>query len=190
MLLNSRNRDQQENINLASGQLTRSYYPACSNTVMRKMEASAKIVFLLLILILTSCNKRYKLSNMVPEEIDVTNFIESGDYLPDSCKGQLNRLTRIHNSSYQIDTLRVKQMIVQWTIDNHIESTQDITYSSPKYKYTYFITTEPIDVYSISFRHYLPAPKDYRLYFRIDNTGKLISGLSTDSWVTTKCDGE
>jgi hypothetical protein len=154
------------------------------------MEAPAKISFVLLILVLASCNKRYKMSNMLPEEIDVTHFIESGDFLPDSCEGQFNRLIRTHNASYQIDTAKVKQMIVQWTIDYHIESTQNLTYSSPKYKYTYFIAKEPIDVYSISFRRYLPTPDDRRLYFRTDNKGKLISELSSDGWVTTKCDAE
>ena len=42
-------------------------------------------------------------------------------------------------------------MIAQWTVDNHIESNHILTYETPKYKYTYFIDEEPIDVYSIAF---------------------------------------
>jgi hypothetical protein len=154
------------------------------------MKHPNKIAFFLLLLILFSCNKRYKVFNMMLEEIDVTDLVTSGNYLPDSCDGRLTRLIRTTSVPYQIDTPRLKKIIVQWAIDSHIESTQNFTYSSPTYKYTYIINKEPIDVYSMTFQRYLPAPEDYILYFRVDNTGKLMPELSRDSWVSTNCDKE
>jgi hypothetical protein len=154
------------------------------------MKLSSKIVLLLLTLSLTFCSRRYKMHNMLSEEIDVTHFIESRNYLPDCCDGRLDRLFRTQPASYQIDTVSLKHMIAQWAIDNHIESAQGLTYSSLNYRYTYFITNDPINVYSIIFQLYMPAPEDFRLFFRIDHSGKLISGLSKEGWVINGCDEE
>ena len=155
---------------------------------MRNMRASNNIYFIILFWCLVSCGRRYKMFNMVPEEVDVTHLIENGSYKPDSCEGEIRRLIRTQNAPYMIDTPRLKNMIVQWAIDNHMESTRGLTYSFPKYKYTYFITEEPIDVYAVSFQRYLPTSEEYKLYFRTDREGKLIPGLDKNGWVTTKCD--
>jgi hypothetical protein len=125
---------------------------------------------------------------MVPEEIDVTDLIKSGNYLPDSCDGRLNRLIRTTSVPYQIDMPRLKNIVVQWTIDNHIASSQGFTYLPPNYKYSYIIFKKPIDVYTITFQRYLPTPKNYTLYFRVDDTGNLMPELSRDGWIS--CDKE
>jgi hypothetical protein len=81
-------------------------------------------------------------------------------------------------------------MIAQWAIDHHIESIQGLTYSSPNYKYTYFITKDPVDVYSIICQRYLPAPENFKVFFRTDQTQKIISGLRKEGWVINRCDEE
>ena len=67
---------------------------------------------------------------------------------------------------------------------------EKFSYSAPKYKYTYFIDKEPIDVYIIAFQYYLPALRESILYFRTNKTGNLIPEVSKDGWVTTSCDKE
>ena len=51
------------------------------------------------------------MTNMLPEKVDVTNFIKSGEYFPDSCEGQLVKLIKSRpltlDSSYE-NELQVK----------------------------------------------------------------------------------
>jgi hypothetical protein len=158
------------------------------------------VIFIgLIILSLASCGHKYEMTNMLPEIIDVTSYIESGRYRPDSCEGRLDRLTkqkprtldetyetklqdRLANwkSEYNGWLLKYNRDTINFTIDNLVSKT--------KYQYSYFQTNEPIDVYRTDLGTEINGNIDFKLFIGLDEDGKIFSEYKDGGWIINSCD--
>ena len=130
------------------------------------------------------------MTNMIPENVDVTEYIESGKFLIDSCEGRIEKLTKVNpivlNKNYEIE-LRNKLQI--WK-KNYSKSSKneklDSIYKSTFYLYSYFIIDEPIDVYKTKIN--IKGNKDIELFIRLNQKGKIDSDFSENNWVENNCE--
>ncbi len=133
-----------------------------------------------------SCNdrKKYEMNNMIPEMVDVTEYIESGNFKPDSCEGRLDKLVKIKpillDQSFEI---KLQQKITKWK--KEINSIQNL-YKKTIYQYSYIIDFEPVDVYRTELETKANIKKNF--YIRINQKGEIISNYSDSNWVKNNCE--
>jgi hypothetical protein len=146
-----------------------------------------------------SCGRKYEMTNMLPETIDVTSFVESGQFRPDSCEGRLDRLIKqkplVLNDNYesilQDKLVRWKTEYNRW-LEQHnrdtITFTVDKLVSKTKYQYSYFRTDEPIDVFRTDLGIEINGNKDFKLFIGLDKNGEICSDFKEDGWIINSCD--
>ena len=139
------------------------------------------------------------MTNTLPETIDVTNYIESDQFRPDSCEGRLDRLIKKKplplNSSYENqlqDKLeKWKTEYNNWLTENNRKiidfNIPDLVHKT-KYQYSYFQTHDPIDVYRTDLGIDINGNKAFKLFICIDNDGKIYSDYKEDGWIINSCD--
>ncbi|TAE48946.1 MAG: hypothetical protein EAZ89_14695 [Bacteroidetes bacterium] len=152
----------------------------------------------LILSLLTSCRK-YQMYNMVPEIIDVSAYIESGQYMPDSCEGSLDRLirrdplvlTQQHESQLQekLQAWKTEYNHQQLgmgkdTISVMITDLADKT----RYQYSYFPIYEPTDVYRTDLRTERNGQTVLYLFIKVENGGEMFSDYKERGWVINRCD--
>ncbi len=139
------------------------------------------------------------MTNMLPETIDVTSYIENGQFRPDSCEGRLDRLIKqkpmVLNDSYenglQDKLIKWKAEYNNWLLKHNrdtINFTIEKLVSKTKYQYSYFQTDEPIDVYRTDLGVEINDNNDFKLFIGLDKNGKIYSGYKEDGWIINTCD--
>ena len=130
------------------------------------------------------------MENVVPESIDVTEYIESGKFVIDSCEGRIDKLTKINplilNKKYEIE---LKNKLQIWKKNNLKSSKReklDSIYKSTFYQYSYLISSEPIDVYKTKIK--IETNLEKEMFIRLNQNGKIYSGFSENSWVKNNCE--
>ncbi|RYZ00206.1 MAG: hypothetical protein EOO11_02370 [Chitinophagaceae bacterium] len=145
-----------------------------------------------LLLTLLSCGQRYSMNNMMGEPVDVTGYIRSGAYRPDSCAGRLDRL--VHTGIPRRDAGFNARLVAAYRsfrngpdpaaagLPLHAGNIGRRT----QYLYTYFIAGDPIDVYrsGVDTGNGPPVP----LYIRLDGKQELVAGYARSHWVQNACD--
>ena len=159
-----------------------------------------QLVPLFFVLIVSSgCGNKYEMTNSVPEAIDVTEYIESGEFYPDSCDGRLDKLIKTHprtlDQSYEVELQKKlnhwKNEYNNWLKEN---SRDTIVFeinnivSNTSYQYSYFITDDPIDVYRTDTEIELNEIKKFSFFIRIDKAGNIFSDYKEDGWIFNNCD--
>ena len=55
------------------------------------------------------------MNNMLPEIVNVTKYVESGEYIPDSCEGRIDKLIKVNpivlNKSCEIE---LEKKLLNW----------------------------------------------------------------------------
>ncbi len=157
-------------------------------------------VLLPAVFLLSGCSpKKYSMYNMMPMVTDISEFINSGEYLPDSCNHRLNRLK--HLTPLKLDgthevLLQIK--FKKWVADyNHwlkqndrdtISANLEFIYEKTKYLYSYLITDSPVDVYRTDTHLRINGKEDMRFYIELNDKGDFISDYSENNFVDTPCD--
>jgi hypothetical protein len=121
---------------------------------------------------------------MLPEEMDVTEFIESGKYEPDSCNGHLVGLIKIAPKviNPKADTLIIKGLRL-WYQNKGIKIQSSDVPATSSYRYTCFASNKPWDVYSMT----LKVDSIQVLFFRYNDNAQLEEGFSTEGWIINDC---
>lgn len=145
--------------------------------------------------------KKYEMITMESNEIpvDVTKYIESGEFLPDSCEGRIDRLIKVKplilDRSYENVLLskidKWKNEYNKW-LKNNKRDTIDFKlsdlYKKTIYQYSYFINSDPIDVYKTKTDIEINGNKDFCFFIRLDQNGKIFHDYKEDGWVLNSCD--
>lgn len=152
------------------------------------------------VLFFVSCKQKYEMYNMILQKnIDVTSYIRSGEFVPDSCEGRLDRLMKkkpmILDESYE-DKLQAK--LLKWRIgynkwlrekgEDTISLTVDKIVDKTSYQYSYFMTNHPVDVYRTNLGIDLAGYKDFKLYIRAYQNGKIHADYYESGWIINNCD--
>ncbi|MGX7666692.1 hypothetical protein [Flavobacterium pedocola] len=130
------------------------------------------------------------MNNMVPEMIDVSEYVQNGNFIPDSCEGRLDKLIKVKpillNKSYET-VLQIK--IDKWkkSSDVKIINTQNL-FENTTYQYSYILHTEPVDVYKTQLE--TDSNHQKNIYVRLNQKGKIISDYSDVNWVQNNCEKE
>lgn len=135
------------------------------------------------------------MTNMVPESIDVTDYIISGEFKPDSCNGSIDKLIKTNPKSLDFSyENKLQNKFMTW-VQNNGDSSLDylkrgITdiYNKTTYQYSYFITYEPVDVYLTTITFNNTDLKDLNLFIRLNRKGQITSEYQESGWVTNSCD--
>jgi hypothetical protein len=136
---------------------------------------------------------------MLPETIDVTSYVESGQFRPDSCEGRLDRLIKqnpiVLNGSYETDLQdklsKWKSEYNSWLLKHNRDTivfSIDGLANKSKYQYSYFVTDEPIDVYRTDLDIEINGNKNFKLFIRLDKNGRIYSDYKEEGWVSNSCD--
>lgn len=139
------------------------------------------------------------MTNMLPETIDVTSYIESGQFRPDSCEGRLDRLIKqkpmVLSDNYenilQDKLSKWKDEYNSWLLKYNrdtINFTVDKLVSKTKYQYTYFQTDKPIDVYRTDLGIEINGNRDFKLFIGLDQSGEIHSDFKDNGWIINSCD--
>lgn len=157
-------------------------------------------IFLGLIsLLLISCKQKYEITNMLAEKIDVTSYIESGEFRTDSCENDLNRLVRINplifDNTYET---QLQNKLEKWKTEyntwlsknnrHRIDFSVSNLISKTTYQYSYFITDEPIDVYRTDLGITVNGIANFRLFIRLDKNGHIFDYYKDGGWIINSCD--
>lgn len=139
------------------------------------------------------------MTNMMPETVDVTSYIESGEYFPDSCAGRLDRLIKhkplLLDESYEIE---LQGKLAKWKKESNgnllesnldsIDFTVQCLFSRTRYQYSFILTAEPIDVYRTDLGISINGNKDFRLFIGLDKYGKIVTDYQDTGWIINNCD--
>ncbi len=142
---------------------------------------------------------KYEMMNMTPEPIDVTNYIESGEFLPDSCEGRLDRLIKVKpltlDQSYEIE---LQNKLDKWKDDynNWLRKNSRDTiafhisdlYKKTTYQYSYMLMADPIDIYRTNTEIEINGQNNFMFFIGVDKNGKIFSEYKEDGWVLNNCD--
>ena len=126
--------------------------------------------------------------NMIPEEIDVTEYVKSGEYKIDSCGGRIDKLIRVMpKKPYKnFDSFTFEKAKIFFTSLKKNETIEKVELlKKTKYIYTYFIAYKPIDVYETRI---LVDKKETKIYIRANEKGDFIDNYSETKWVTNECE--
>jgi hypothetical protein len=164
------------------------------------MKKITLLVSVLIVIILSSCKQqKYEMHNMMPMLVDVSEYINSGDFIPDSCKHRLNRLKRTsplvldesHETLLQIKLKKWKANYNHWLRQNkrdtvyfNLESLAKRT----KYQYSYVITDKPVDVYRTDTPLSINGIENIHFYIQLDDKGEFVSDFSENNYQDTSCD--
>ena len=130
------------------------------------------------------------MNNMIPEMIDVSEYVQNGNFIPDSCEGRLDKLIKVKpiilNKSYETE---LQRKIDKWkkSSDVKINYTQNL-FENTTYQYSYIIRTEPIDVYRTQLETDRNNQKN--IYIRLNQKGQIVSDYSDVNWVQNNCEKE
>ena len=139
------------------------------------------------------------MTNAIPETIDVTEFIESGEYYPDSCEGRLNKLVKVRprklDQTYENE---LQKKMSQWRNEYNDwlkKNKRDTVFfkvenlvGKTTYQYSSFMTNQPLDVYRTDTDIELNGIKNFRFFIEIDNAGNIFSDYQDNGWVYDNCD--
>ncbi len=136
---------------------------------------------------------------MSPDIIDVTEYVESGQYHTDSCKGKLEKLIRIkpfildgkYETQLQNKLVLWKQHYNSWLLENKRDTLDFYIVDLVKkttYQYSYFITSEPIDVFRTDTDIKINGIGNLKLFLQIDKDSLIISNYNENGWVIDDCD--
>ena len=158
--------------------------------ILHKIELMKYLICtLLLFTILQSCNEniKYEMYNMMPELVDVTELIESGEYIPDSCNGRIDKLIKVSpkvlDESYEIELeKRLINLKTEYLKSHKLKANS--LYRNTVYEYSYLIDFDPIDVYKTKI--IIEPNIELDIFIRLDKTGKIYSDFSETNWVTYK----
>lgn len=141
--------------------------------------------------LLQSCNQnvKYEMNNMLPEIVNVTKYVESGEYIPDSCEGRIDKLIKVNpivlNKSCEIE---LEKKLLNWK-NSSFKSFKNIKidslYKKTIYQYSYIIDSEPIHVYKTNIR--IQPNTEKSIFIRLNQNGEIYSDFSENSWVVDNC---
>ena len=122
------------------------------------------------------------MTNMLLEEIDVTNWVENKNYRPHYCDGRIDKLLNPQPHIINNDEQKLLfQKANEWYRNEKFKNISQIL--KTEYSYSYFISNVPIDVYQIKIA--IDSLND-SLYIQYD--GKhFMNNISEDSWVINDC---
>ncbi len=150
-------------------------------------------------LIVISCGQKYEMMNMMPEKMNVTKYIESEEFRPDYCEERLDRLIKVDplilnescESELQIKLQQWKDDYNGWLFKNGKDSidfhVSDL-FRKTKYQYSYFVFYDPINVYRSDLGIEMNGIKEFKLFIRLDNEGKIYSDYRERGWIINSCD--
>ncbi|GAA4343327.1 hypothetical protein GCM10023184_43600 [Flaviaesturariibacter amylovorans] len=143
-------------------------------------------------LLLTACGQRYTLRDMQGREVDVTSYIRSGAYRPDSCEGRLDRLVRTgiprRDAGFNARLVQAYRSF-RHSGDPDLARLPEHTGNPGRlteYWYTYVPDDAPVDVYRTVIDTGNGSP--LLLYIRLDEQHRLYGGYSLNHWVQNACD--
>ena len=164
---------------------------------MNRLLLSFALIFILL---LGSCKPhKYEMNNMMPLPVDISEYINTGEFEPDSCKKRLNRIIRTSplklDESYEV-MLQIK--LKKWrdnynhwlrknnydTIYFNLESLHKMT----QYQYSYIITDSPVDVYRMDTPLQINGMNRMSFFIQLDNKGEFVSDFNENNFLDTSCD--
>lgn len=166
------------------------------------MKKGGFLISTIIALVFISCkHQKYEMNNMMPMPVDISDYINSGDFEPDSCKHRLNRIKRTSprglDQSYET-MLQIK--LKKWKDNYNLwlkKNKHDTIYFNPealslfaisKYQYSYVITDKPVDVYRTDTPLRINDIDNIRFYFQLDENGEFVSDFSENNFLDTPCD--
>jgi len=152
------------------------------------------------ILILSAChNKKYEMYNMMPMNVDISEYINKGDYSVDSCNHHLSRLK--HNTAKPLvadDEVLLQARLLKWRVNYNkwlkknnqdtLMFTAEQLFEKTKYQYSYVVTNSPVDVYKTETGLRINGIENLHLYIQLNEKGELISDYTENNYVDTACD--
>ena len=169
--------------------------------VLRLCKSVINITFILLM----SCSGgKYKMYDMaLDEEIDIGEFIESGEYTPEYCEGRIDRV--IKNNPPELKPQlsdKLNLLLSKWATEeeyyrNKKGDSVSLSHSlldiikNTKYAYSYFLAEKPMHVFStcITITHG-NIKESEAIFIRVDDIGNIVGDYITDGVVQNKCDDE
>ena len=135
-----------------------------------------------------SCNQtvKYEITNSIPEKIDITKYIESGEFIIQNCEGRLDKIIKVKPKILDKSYENLLQKKLKSFDINYLNFKVNNLHQSTIYQYSYFITSEPIDVYKTELKINSKIKKI--IYIRLNQKGELISDFSEFNWVENNCD--
>lgn len=171
------------------------------NKLQKHIQMKTKTIMLLIFTAtLFSCKqKKYEMYNMMPMTVDVSEYINSGDFEPDSCKRRLNRLKRTSPKEMgvadeimlQIKFKKWKNNYNQWLRKNKRDTVVinvDLLHTITSYQYSYVITNKPVDVYRTNTSIKINGIENLQLYIQVDDKGDFVSDYTENNYLDTSCD--
>lgn len=151
---------------------------------------------------LFACNNsgiRYVIQNMNGDDVNVTNLITSGQFLPDSCEGRFEKLIKLKPKVLDDqDETRLQYELSQWIKEynnwlfNYGREQIDLKlkniYKITSYQYSYIIKDDYVDVYRTDTNWEINGIKEFKLFIRFDKKGKIMTGFKDGGWVINNCD--
>ncbi len=135
----------------------------------------------------------------MPMTVDVSEYINSGDFEPDSCKRRLNRLKRTlpkemsaaDEIMLQIKLKKWKNNYNQWLRKNKRDTVVinvDLLNAITSYQYSYVITDKPVDVYRTNTSIKINGIENLQLFIQVDDKGDFVSDYTENNYLDTSCD--
>lgn len=134
------------------------------------------IQFLIIsILCFQSCTRHY-IPNTLGEDVDITELISKKEYVPEFCNGEISKL--IAQNPYYSDIIKttIEDELVKLNGD---EKKQDIEIIELIYQYSYIISYDVVDVFSLN---YIYGDSTSQVFFRSERD-KFIPPLKHTHWV-------
>ena len=138
-----------------------------------------RILLPIIALFLFACGERYTMTNTLPEEVDVTEWVTNKGYKPEYIDGRIDRLINPNPPEInQKDKVDLSFMAYTWFALN-VHKVDSLHMENIEYKYSYIISYEPVDVYCA---RVLTKDTAITLYFR-KGDGKIITPINSEGWV-------
>jgi len=159
--------------------------------------------FLFLPLLLTCCSGgQYKLYDMAFDNyVTVDDLIESGEYIPHFCGQQLDRIIKTNPPTINPKLSgQLNKLLDKWATEEEkfrltkYDSTKfshssDNIIKNTKYAYTYFLSEEPMHVFSTCIPVTHSKEMNFAtLYIRIDNKDEIAGDYTIDGIIMNNCD--
>ncbi len=176
-----------------------SFFPQ-AKSIEEVMKKIVLMVCLVLAIGLSACkNKKYEMYNMMPMQIDISDYVNSGEFEPDSCRHRLNHLKRkspllLDESREILLQIKLKRWIAEynrWLKKNNRDTLNlgvERLFEKTRYQYSYLITDKPVDVYRTDTPLSINGVINICLFIQLDEKGDFISDYDENNFVDTPCD--
>ena len=164
------------------------------------MKKNILLASIVSIIVLSSCkHQKYQMYNMMPMMVDVSDYVNDGDYSADSCRHRLNRLIRTkplvldqsHEVILQLKLKNWKNNYNRWLKANgrdtiNIDAGQ--LFDKTSYQYSYMVTDKPVDVYRTDTHITVNGIRNMHFYLQLNQEGVFISDYDENNYMDTRCD--